>query len=172
MNAADANELYNALAAGDPAPQRKQIMQQAVSKALEKSILAPSDTYAKKLTAWAYGLDAGDGTKSHPYRPYVRSVSGDGGRTWSRAVSLGESVGCARPRLLALGGSLLLACRSGAVGRKALDRLRSAASGAPVRWLRSGGVLMDERRARSLSSCSSSFLLDGVAIRVRKRAFG
>ena len=78
-------------------------------------------------------LDAGDGTKSHPYRPYVRSVSGDGGRTWSRAVSLGESVGCARPRLLALGGSLLLS--GGRLSRTSRDiRLWLNAAGDGAAW--------------------------------------
>lgn len=53
-------------------------------------------------------LDAGDGVRSQPYRPYVRSMSSDGGLTWSAAVPLGEGVGCARPRLLALGKRSLL----------------------------------------------------------------
>ena len=35
-------------------------------------------------------LDAGDGARSRPYRPYVRSVSSDGGLTWSVATPLGE----------------------------------------------------------------------------------
>ena len=38
-------------------------------------------------------LDAGDGVRSKPYRPYVHSTSSDGGRTWSAAVPLGEGVG-------------------------------------------------------------------------------
>ena len=53
-------------------------------------------------------LDAGDGEKTRPYRPYVRSMSKDGGKTWSAAVSLGDGVGCARPRLLSLGERALL----------------------------------------------------------------
>ena len=53
-------------------------------------------------------LDAGDCVRSKPYRPYVRSISSDGGLTWSTAVPLGEGVGCARPRLLVLGKRSLL----------------------------------------------------------------
>ena len=45
-------------------------------------------------------LDAGDGPVSHPYRPYARVLSVDGGRTWTNATSLPKGVGCARPRLL------------------------------------------------------------------------
>ena len=45
-------------------------------------------------------LDAGDGVVSHPYRPYVRVLSRDGGFTWTNATSLPKGVGCARPRLL------------------------------------------------------------------------
>jgi hypothetical protein len=60
-------------------------------------------------------LDAGDGSKSlppdkkpHHFLPYVKTVSKDGGKTWSKAVSLvdtrGVMMGCARPRLLGLTG--------------------------------------------------------------------
>ena len=48
-------------------------------------------------------LDAGDGPVTRPYKPYVQSLSDDGGRTWSAPVSMGPGVGCARPRLLSLG---------------------------------------------------------------------
>jgi hypothetical protein len=61
-------------------------------------------------------LDAGDGRKSlppdmqpHHFLPYVKVVSSDGGKTWSKAVSLvdtrGMIMGCARPRLLGFQGS-------------------------------------------------------------------
>ncbi len=45
-------------------------------------------------------LDAGDGFVSHPYRPYMRVLSTDGGKTWTNATSLNHGVGSARPRLL------------------------------------------------------------------------
>ena len=38
-------------------------------------------------------LDAGDGQKTHPYRPYAVVTSDDGGFTWSRAEMLPEHVG-------------------------------------------------------------------------------
>lgn len=58
-------------------------------------------------------LDAGDGPATHPFLPYARSVSVDGGRTWSAAVALvdelGHNIGCARPRLLTMpSGAVLL----------------------------------------------------------------
>lgn len=54
-------------------------------------------------------LDAGDGQVSHPYLPYHRIISTDGGFTWGTATSLGESVGCARPRLMrTAGGQIVL----------------------------------------------------------------
>ena len=34
-------------------------------------------------------LDAGDGPATHPFLPYVKSTSTDGGFTWSKAVPLG-----------------------------------------------------------------------------------
>ena len=52
-------------------------------------------------------LDAGDGPTTHRYTPYALSASTDGGRTWSPPESMGDGVGCARPRLLR--------CASGAV---------------------------------------------------------
>lgn len=60
-----------------------------------------------------FRLDAGDGSLpsgvASPYKPYSMAVSTDGGHTWSAAASLGRGVGCARPRLLRVGASLLLA---------------------------------------------------------------
>ena len=65
-------------------------------------------------------LDAGDGRKvlppdmkAHHMLPYVKTVSRDGGKTWSKPTSLvdtrGLMMGCARPRLLGLsGGGVLL----------------------------------------------------------------
>jgi hypothetical protein len=66
-------------------------------------------------------LDAGDGRPDHPFRPYVRSVSTDGGRTWSRAQSLGDGVGCARPRLLSLGKAGGVVLSGGRVARGTWD---------------------------------------------------
>lgn len=54
-------------------------------------------------------LDAGDGRVSHPYLPYVKSLSTDGGFTWTAATSLPAGVGCARPRLMrTAAGSIVL----------------------------------------------------------------
>lgn len=65
-------------------------------------------------------LDAGDGRKTlppdmkpHHMLSYVKTVSKDGGKTWSKAASLidtrGMMMGCARPRLLGLtGGGIVL----------------------------------------------------------------
>ena len=60
-------------------------------------------------------LDAGDGRrvlppdmKAHHMLPYVKTISSDGGKTWSKPISLvdtrGHMMGCARPRLLGLSG--------------------------------------------------------------------
>ena len=60
-------------------------------------------------------LDAGDGRKvlppdmkAHHMLPYVRTISQDGGKTWSKPTSMvdtrGLKMGCARPRLLGLSG--------------------------------------------------------------------
>jgi hypothetical protein len=51
-------------------------------------------------------LDGGDGPKTHPYVDYHRSVSTDRGSSWTKAAPIGA--GCARPRLLQLGGTMLL----------------------------------------------------------------
>eukprot|EP01046_Picozoa_sp_COSAG06_P072752 COSAG06_NODE_21430_length_757_cov_0.784195_1_plen_133_part_00 len=48
-------------------------------------------------------LDAGDGLASHPYMPYYYTISLDGGRTWPEMQPM-PGTGCARPRLLQLGG--------------------------------------------------------------------
>ena len=50
-------------------------------------------------------LDGGD---AGGWNWYASSVSQDQGKTWSPPRSLPAGVGCARPRLLALGNSLLL----------------------------------------------------------------
>lgn len=50
-------------------------------------------------------LDGGD---AGGWNWYASSVSHDGGSTWSAPVSLPAGVGCARPRLIALGSSLLI----------------------------------------------------------------
>ena len=62
-------------------------------------------------------LDAGDAGR---YHRYARSVSNTGGRSWSRPAML-NGVGAARPRLLRLGGSLLLS--GGRTWRKNRDTL-------------------------------------------------
>ena len=53
-------------------------------------------------------LDAGDGYLTHRYAPYVTVKSTDGGFTWSKPTELPNTVGCARPRLLLLGSTLVL----------------------------------------------------------------
>lgn len=62
-----------------------------------------------------FRLDAGDGRQAHPFRSYAKSVSTDGGLTWSTPVPLPKSIGCARPRLLRLaaGGLLMSGGRLG-----------------------------------------------------------
>ena len=62
-------------------------------------------------------LDAGDAGR---YHRYARSVSNTGGRSWSKPAML-NGVGAARPRLLRLGGSLLLS--GGRTWRKNRDTL-------------------------------------------------
>ena len=49
-----------------------------------------------------------DGQSGH-YHSYVSALSDDGGRSWRGLRSLGPGVGCVRPRLMAAGGSLVLA---------------------------------------------------------------
>ena len=56
--------------------------------------------------------DAGDGLASHPYVPYYFTVSQDGGRTWPKMQPM-PGTGCARPRLLPLGGSFAPLLMSG-----------------------------------------------------------
>lgn len=51
-------------------------------------------------------LDGGDGPKTHPYVNYHRSVSTDRGKSWSALTAV--DAGCARPRLLQLGTTMLL----------------------------------------------------------------
>ena len=59
-------------------------------------------------------FDANDGTRwgDHSEKNYFSSRSSDGGRTWTKASEMrdmsGKGIGTARPRLLLLGGSLLL----------------------------------------------------------------
>ena len=55
----------------------------------------------------AIRLDGGDGPISHPYVDYHRSVSTDRGASWSKAAPM-KGAGCARPRLLQLGSTMLL----------------------------------------------------------------
>ena len=53
-------------------------------------------------------LDAGDGPISHPYVPYHQTISQDGGLTWRHPTPMPHGMGCARPRLLRIGNSVLL----------------------------------------------------------------
>ena len=57
-------------------------------------------------------LDAGDGLATHPYVDYHYTVSVDGGRTWPRLLPM-AGTGCARPRLLQLGGGFAPLLMSG-----------------------------------------------------------
>jgi len=79
-------------------------------------------------------LDAGDGPLTRPYVPYVALRSTDGGRTWSAPVSLGEGVGCARPRLLSMpaGGIVLAGGRLSPTNRDII--MWSNAAGDGVAW--------------------------------------
>ena len=76
-------------------------------------------------------LDAGDGPLSHPYVPYYRVLSTDGGRTWINATSLGKGIGCARPRLMRTsGGQILLSGgRLGPLNRDTLVWLNADGEG-------------------------------------------
>ena len=60
-----------------------------------------------KTILCVFRTDAGDGYTTHRYAPYAIASSADGGASWTKGVSLGPGVGCARPRLLR--------CASGAV---------------------------------------------------------
>ena len=63
-----------------------------------------------KTILCVFRMDAGDGPLTHRYAPYALSSSIDGGTTWTRGVSLGDGVGCARPRLLrSTSGAVVLA---------------------------------------------------------------
>ena len=77
-------------------------------------------------------MDAGDGPETHPYKNYARSISTDGGKSWSTATPI-PNVGCARPRLLMLGeanqGPLVL------TGGRARNRNTSGASTASCKRL-------------------------------------
>ena len=89
----------------------------------------------RKTVLCVMRLDAGD---AGGFRGYARSVSVDGGVTWSAPELLGPGIGCARPRLLALDdGSLVL---SG--GRPRYN------SRDPLIWLNAKG---DGRRWREYS---------------------
>jgi len=52
-------------------------------------------------------IDAGDGPETHPYRFYQQVTSTSEGRTWSAPEEM-PGLGCARPRLLVLGDTVLL----------------------------------------------------------------
>lgn len=79
-------------------------------------------------------LDAGDGEVSHPYAPYNKVISTDGGMTWSAPVPLPSQVGCARPRMLRTdGGQIVLSGgRLNATNRDVIVWLNSAGDG--VSW--------------------------------------
>ena len=64
-----------------------------------------------KTILCVFRTDAGDGPTTHRYAPYALAASSDGGTTWTKGVSLGKGVGCARPRLLraATSGDVILA---------------------------------------------------------------
>eukprot|EP01052_Picozoa_sp_SAG31_P050215 SAG31_NODE_11359_length_1039_cov_1.205319_2_plen_152_part_01 len=51
-------------------------------------------------------LDGGDGPRTHPYVNYHKSISTSRGLTWSKATPI--VAGCARPRLLQVGSTMLL----------------------------------------------------------------
>ena len=76
-------------------------------------------------------LDAGDGTVSHPYVPYVKLFSSDQGSTWSAPVSMGQGIGCARPRLMRMdSGSIILSGgRTGPTNRDILLWVNKAGDG-------------------------------------------
>lgn len=76
-------------------------------------------------------LDAGDGPVTHPYRPYVRVLSTDGGHTWVNASSLPPGVGSARPRLMRTddGRVVLGGGRSGPTNRDTMVWLNSGHDG-------------------------------------------
>jgi hypothetical protein len=52
-------------------------------------------------------VDAGDGPRSHPYKPFHWTSSSDMGKTWRKLQPM-NGTGCARPRLLLLGDTLLM----------------------------------------------------------------
>jgi hypothetical protein len=67
-------------------------------------------------------LDGGDGPRTHPYVNYHKSISTDFGLTWTRATPI--DAGCARPRLLQMGSTMLL---SG-------GRMRDASTSDVILW--------------------------------------
>jgi hypothetical protein len=75
--------------------------------------LLPSGT-AGTLVGCAIRVDGGDGPINHHFLPYYWTHSSDMGVSWSTPVAM-NGTGCARPRLLVLGYTLLMsgtcACR-------------------------------------------------------------
>ena len=52
-------------------------------------------------------MDGGDGPLTHTHKPYYRTTSADGGVSWAKATPI-DGAGCARPRLLRVGDTMLL----------------------------------------------------------------
>lgn len=71
------------------------------------ALLPSTKSDGGKLIGCAIRLDGGDGPISHPYLPFYWTQSSDSGRSWSKPVAM-NGTGCARPRLLLLGDTLLL----------------------------------------------------------------
>lgn len=75
-------------------------------------------------------VDAGDGPRSHPYKPFHWTTSTDSGKTWTKLHPM-NGTGCARPRLVLLGDTLLL---SGGRMRAPVDLINKQGSQGVSVW--------------------------------------
>jgi hypothetical protein len=82
-------------------------------------------------------MDGGDGP-SHPFRPYSRATSTDGGRRWSTALPV-QGLGCARPRLHMMGphGPLLA---SGGRGKPGMNEATPGYPNDVKLWVSADGM--------------------------------
>jgi hypothetical protein len=96
---------------------------------MDLALLPPKDGQPSTIVC-VLRVDAGDGPRSHPYKPFHWTTSTDTGQTWTKLRPM-NGTGCARPRLLLLGDTLLL---SGGRMRAPVDLINKGGSQGVSVW--------------------------------------
>lgn len=96
---------------------------------MDLALLPPKDGQPPTIVC-VLRVDAGDGPRSHPYKPFHWTTSTDSGETWTKLHPM-NGTGCARPRLLLLGDTLLL---SGGRMRAPVDLINKQGSQGVSVW--------------------------------------